>query len=261
MNTERAIEWNKAELAGSFVLRPVGELSASNYRVCTDELTKYALEQPRSLIVVVDRLRIGSEPLLTAFSSVAMRVNTWPGTPLLLVCGSAPRRERLRTGAISRFVPVLESVAAALRAAHAPKTHHRVTLEIAATAGAAQRARRLISEVCTAWRLAQVRVPALLVGTELVDNAYRHARGTDDLRLRLELANGMLTVAVYDSDPREAVLSEPGTRDAREGGLHRIARMSVAWGCAPRWPIGKVVWAALAIDEPGATLRLRGTRR
>ncbi|MGW4847133.1 ATP-binding protein [Nocardia brasiliensis] len=250
MTTQREINWHKSELAGSIILRPCGELSAVNYREFTDELVKYAMEQPRAVLVVVDGLLIRSEPLFTAFSSAWMRVSTWPGTPVLLVCAAAGERRRLRSSAVSRFVPVLESLGAALRAARDPRAYRRVNLEIAPTVLAGQQARRFISETCGAWDLPQVRVLALVVGNELVENAYRHARGSDDFRLRLELCNDVLTIAVYDSDPREAMLAEPGAEGAHVGGLHSISQLSVAWGCAPRRPVGKVVWAALATTDP-----------
>jgi anti-sigma regulatory factor (Ser/Thr protein kinase) len=83
---------------------------------------------------------------------------------------------------------------------------------------------------------------AVEVATELVENAIIHA-GTE-LRLRLELHNDRLAVAVSDGSPREAVLCEGNGEPA--GGLRLIAELATAWGCAPDAAGGKVVWAVLS---------------
>ncbi|WP_067649536.1 ATP-binding protein [Nocardia harenae] len=95
-------------------------------------------------------------------------------------------------------------------------------------------------------RFAMEQPRALIVSLdELVENAVRHGAG--DVGVRLELRAGGLTVAVSDADPHPAVLREPAAGEVRAYGLHVVAHLARAWGCAPCWPSGKVVWATLPV--------------
>ena len=89
---------------------------------------------------------------------------------------------------------------------------------------------------------------ALLVGAELLSNAARHAHGPR--RLNLDLAAGILRVAVTDSSP-----AAPHPRAAPAGadggyGLRIVDRLALDWGSVPVGD-GKTVWARLPAPPRG----------
>ncbi|MCP9620848.1 ATP-binding protein [Nocardia otitidiscaviarum] len=241
------LQWQRDERDGCTVVRPRGVLNPTTYRCFSDDLVKFTVEEPRAVIVVLDDLRVSSEPLLSVFASVSMRVGDWPGVPVLLVVELGFRRAVLRSSAIRRFVPVFATVTAAVRSLEHPPLRRWATLDLAPTGDCAQRARRFVDDICQRWDTGSALGDAQLIATELVENSFLHSRSEADIRVRLELRDDLLTVAVADADPREAVLREPGPGGPRFYGLHVVARLARAWGCAPKWPIGKVVWATVPV--------------
>lgn len=237
------IRWRSRPVADSLVLEPEGTLDASTYRTFRDGLIKFAMDQPRSVIVVVDDLRVASVGALTAFSSAWMRVGDWPGVPILLVAGAPELHDALVHSAMARFVPVYTGVEAALATLGDPPSRRRAETELVGVAASSRVARAFVRSTCARWGLAASVEDATEVATELVENAVVHA-GTD-LGLRLELRNGKLTVAVRDGSPRQAVLRERADYPAR--GLHVVTYLSRVWGCAPDLHGGKVVWAVLDV--------------
>ena len=57
--------------------------------------------------------------------------------------------------------------------------------------------RHVTHEVLVAWRLAHVEETAVLLVSELVTNAARHARPTDAITLELEATRTCLRIEVY----------------------------------------------------------------
>ncbi|WP_460723455.1 ATP-binding protein [Nocardia heshunensis] len=220
-----------------------------SYRDFTDSLVKFAVEEPRALVVVVDELRVESEPLYTAFASAWMRVGDWPGVPIRLVVSTESRRELLHASAIHRFIPVCADVPEAMRGLADQPPRRRAIVNLVRAASCGQRARRFVDATCERWHVAEARGDALLIATELVENSFLHSAVDGDMQLRLELRNQLFTIAVGDDDPHEALLREPGAGGSRHYGLHLVARLARSWGCAPRWPTGKVVWAVLATGQ------------
>ncbi|HEX4721880.1 MAG TPA: ATP-binding protein [Pseudonocardiaceae bacterium] len=224
------------------VVTPLGDLDSVTYRFFRDDLVKFAMDQPRAVIVVVDDLRIASSASLTAFSSAWMRIGDWPAVPILLVAHDAKLRATLTHSAIARFVPVHAGLDRAMAALRDPPARRRTEVELCPVTASSRLARVFVRTACERWQLADRMTDATEVATELVENAIVHA-GTD-LRLRLELRNGRLTVAVRDGSPREAVLREWSGEQA--SGLRLVAHLSRVWGCAPDLGGGKIVWAVLA---------------
>ncbi|MGV9678054.1 ATP-binding protein [Nocardia sp. NPDC003482] len=242
---EHEIRWAAHQLDGCAVVRPEGELDPITYRGFGEDLAEFAMRLPRAVIVAVDDLRVWAEPLLTIFANVWMRVGERPGVPILLVAEDPEVRGLYERSAVRRFVPVHDSVTAAVAAADRPASHRHDTLTLARTDDCARRARRFVDEACRNWQVMEVFADAELVVTELVENALAHSRAGTEISVRVELRQDLLTVAVRDDDPREAVLHEPLPGETHLYGLHVVARLAHAWGCAPRVPTGKVVWAAL----------------
>lgn len=254
MDTAADIRWQPNEVERCTVLQPRGPLDAVTYRRFTAELVKYVVEQPRAVVVCLDELTVPSETALTAFTSARLRTADWPAVPIVLVARGDALRQRLVRSAIRRFLPIHASVPAAVAALAEPPLRRRVDLTMALTADAGPRVRRFVDEVCTDWAIAGTSGDAQVVATEFVENAYQHGifAETADIDVRLEYRNDLLTVAVADPDPHEAVLleTEPEPSGRRTHGLHMVAGLAAAWGCAPRWPSGKIVWATLPTARP-----------
>ncbi|AYF75061.1 hypothetical protein D7D52_15670 [Nocardia yunnanensis] len=241
----KEIRWECDQRQDCSVVTPQGELTASEYRNFGDALVKYAVEEPRAVIVVLDDLRVNSEPLYSVFSAAWMRVGEWPGVPILIVVHDEPRRRWLRSSAVHRFVPVYADLSEAFAGLHEPPLRRRASLALMSNADCGRRARYFLEETCLRWNIPEVRVDALLIVTELVENSFLHSIVQSDMQLRLELRSQLFTIAVADADPHEALLREPTVGGRRHYGLHLVARLARSWGCAPRWPDGKIVWAVL----------------
>jgi anti-sigma regulatory factor (Ser/Thr protein kinase) len=109
-------------------------------------------------------------------------------------------------------------------------------------------ARRLVAEACATWQPGRANI-ALLLTSELVTNAVKHAPGLITLRVLQE--DRRVCVEVGDSNPvpPQPIQADPAAPD--EGpihGLHIVEGLADRWGSRPRRR-GKVVWFCLA-EEP-----------
>jgi len=91
---------------------------------------------------------------------------------------------------------------------------------------------------------------AMLVASELVDNAVTHAR-TSGCRLNLRLDALGLTVAVRDNGYGGLLVPLAiNSAGERHHGLFLVAAISRTWGVNPT-ENGKSVWALLPATDPG----------
>ena len=125
---------------------------------------------------------------------------------------------------------------------------------LAGTPQAVGLARQATHEALAAWRMADLEETAVLLVSELVTNAVRHARtGGSALVLRLETGGTWLRIEVHDADPR---WPEPRTPDRFDGsgfGFVLIEALADKWGVREA-TIGKAVWVELdtrPADGPG----------
>ncbi|MDX8048457.1 ATP-binding protein [Lentzea sp. BCCO 10_0798] len=87
---------------------------------------------------------------------------------------------------------------------------------------------------------------ALLIMTELVENAYRHAVGARRLCVRLVRERDVIRIEVEDGSPmRLPVLGRHGHTDSDGAGLVIVNRLSAHWGCR-RSNVVKTVWAEVS---------------
>lgn len=234
-----------ADFAGVVMVTPVGRLDLSSYPTLRDGLLKHAANEPPALIVRLGAdFEVASIAMYAVFTTVWMRISPWPDIPLVLLAESDTHRRALRHGGVSRFVPTCPDLAAALKSAERPPSRRfrRVVLPNSPTAPLL--ARSAVREACAQWHLPALANDAVLVVSELVENAVRHARS--ESTLRIELRRGGLSIAVRDDDPEPATLvpAEPLVPGHR--GMELIDRISVAWGNSPSTDGGKIVWAVLA---------------
>lgn len=247
------VQWQCEPVEDCLVATPQGTLDPLSYRDFRDTMIKFAVDQPRVVIVAIDRLELPAPSALTAFSSAAMQVSDWPGVPIVIVAGRADHRAVLDRTKVSRFVAVFPDVAAAVAAARQPPRCRRAILDLGDGLFGARRARLFVRTVCQRWQVGDLLADAEQIATELVENALLHTASAP--QLRLELRGGLLTVAVSDDSADEAVLREPDRTANRGVGLRIVADRAKAWGCTPSLNGGKVVWAVLRTAGPLEQLR------
>ena len=106
-------------------------------------------------------------------------------------------------------------------------------------------ARQATREVLASWRVTHLEETALLVVSELVTNAVRHAaRGESVLILRLEAAGISLRIEVHDADPQRPQPGTPDGLDESGYGFVIIDALASKWGVSET-ATGKAVWAEL----------------
>lgn len=139
-----------------------------------------------------------------------------------------------------------DDIAMLLARLHRIPEEDHVAFALPAEPAAARRARGLVRERLRRWGLGALADTAVLLASELVTNAYRHAGGPITLRL---IREGGLVLEVFDSydgQPRvragEDVCADGGR------GLQVVARLSRRWGvrCTPG---GKAVWCELPLPR------------
>ncbi|WP_203717826.1 ATP-binding protein [Asanoa siamensis] len=112
-------------------------------------------------------------------------------------------------------------------------------------APAAAAARRAVLEALDRWKLAHLADDALLVTTELIQNAVRHA-GTGGVLVVRRCAAG-LRIEVADGSREQPTPRAPDPERIGGRGLSIVAAVACAWGTLTRTGHpGKVVWAELA---------------
>jgi anti-sigma regulatory factor (Ser/Thr protein kinase) len=107
-------------------------------------------------------------------------------------------------------------------------------------------ARRMVGEAFAQWGLDADM--ARVVTSELVTNAYLHAKGTHVIVVRTWLRDdGHVVIEVWDSSDVIPVRGEPNDTGESGRGLFMVEKLTLAWGARPLADgTGKIVWAALA---------------
>jgi anti-sigma regulatory factor (Ser/Thr protein kinase) len=241
---------------GVTVVRPVGRLDLSSYAPLRDSLLKMLAEQPAGLIVELDELEVDVSTSLTVFATVWMRASRWPNVPFSLIVPGGRIRWLLQRSGITRFAPMHGTLNEALASLGAAPARRRVQLELPHELGSPRRARRFADDICRSWQVPpDLAVEIVLVASELVENALLFT--SSDCVLRMELREGLLSVAVRDSSPWPPVLNTP-LPDQHDGrGLVLVERTAAAWGWMPASG-GKVVWATFALPGRGRRRDLNG---
>lgn len=240
------IELRLRNRTSSALVTVTGELGVAEYPLLRDALLKVGADSPPGVVADIDGLVLaGHSPSL--FPLVAERLDEWPGIPMAVVTRRATHLEVFERYGLDRFVPVHPDVETAERA-----LPHRIRRRAGRTLargepGIAQ-ARKFVSDRTKEWGVPALEYDGTLIAAELTDNASRHT--TSEPRLRLDLRQDLLTIAVSDDDPRPAVLIERPDILEPGLGLRIVAQTARAWGSSGRWTGGKVVWAVLALPEP-----------
>ncbi|MFD8783022.1 ATP-binding protein [Kitasatospora sp. NPDC059599] len=99
---------------------------------------------------------------------------------------------------------------------------------------------------------------ALILLSELVTNACRHARAPRDrlIGVRLLLPTcSVLRIEVSDASPELPALRRAALDDESGRGLELVAALATSWGAHPRGEgfIGKTVWFEIALPAPAGS--------
>jgi anti-anti-sigma factor len=204
---------------------------------------KCLVEQPEAVLVDLGRMRVADPTALSVFIAMARQAAMWPAIPLML-CGPRPEAAALlRARSLDHRMPVVPSVADAVRRLGDGERAPSVTDELLPIVGAGRRARELVGDACVRWGIPEQAGPASTVVTELVNNVVVHAHTM--MTLRAAWRGELLHLAVRDGSPEPPVLHRnvPLTADTGRG-LALVAALSRRWGSLPT-DGGKVVWAVL----------------
>jgi len=117
-------------------------------------------------------------------------------------------------------------------------TRRHLQLTLPASGQPVRLARQVTREVLTAWRLTHMEETAVLLVSELVTNAVRHATGTDAITLELQDVQTWLRIEAYRCRPGLAVPRTTGEFD--ESGFE----FALADCLAGKW--GWIAWPASA---------------
>jgi anti-sigma regulatory factor (Ser/Thr protein kinase) len=228
---------------GAIVAHARGLLDVAGYPLLRDALLKCAAEVPDLLVVDVAGLQVDRASTLSVFSTVLLRISTWPEIPMAIAAPGLRLAELLVRSAVTRFVPIHESVEEALAAAGGRSHYRRARTALPVDVGAPAILRGWTRATLQRWAVMEVD-EAVLVASELVTNAIVHTP-TAEVSVRLELRPSGLSVAVEDLDPRPPEPVEGG----HGRGLHLVAGLTRAWGHGPTLAGGKVVWAVMPLSE------------
>lgn len=105
-------------------------------------------------------------------------------------------------------------------------------------------ARRFVQDVLAAWDCDDPDGTAVLLTSEVVSNAVRHAADELGIDLRLDLADDVLRVEVHDGGAGDPQLQHPPHGSLGGRGLLLVDALARRWG-ADRDSTGKVVWFEL----------------
>jgi hypothetical protein len=226
-----------------------GVLDSSTYQALRDSVIKAALDEPRAVIVDVNRLTVPSPSAWAAFTSARWHVNIWPDVPIMLVCGDSRERRTIASCGVARYVPVHATCEAALATAHEFAWHsrRRGRAELPRGRAGIRLARGMIEEWLTAWSVERLVPVASTVATVLVENVLEHTDGAP--ALRVESCENTVTVAVEDHSRQPAIRIEDSDCGADVvSGLSIVTALSRIWGSTPT-SSGKTVWALLGSEN------------
>ncbi len=226
-----------------------GVLDSSTYRSVRDSVIKAALDEPRAVIVDVNRLSVPSASAWTVFTSARWHVSTWPDVPILLVCAEPQVRRAIAASAVTRYVPVHASVELALGSLSVRPLplRRRARSELPASRVGVGLARAMITDWLTQWDEADLVPVAATVGTVFVENVLDHTESAPVLIV--ESYRDAVTVAVEDCSGHLPGRHEDAYRGAEiVSGLAIVSALCRAWGATPT-SSGKTVWALVGREN------------
>lgn len=226
-----------------------GVLDSSTYRSLRDSVIKAALDEPRAVIVDVDRLRVPTVSAWAVFTSARWHVSTWPDVPILLVSTKPSARWAITRAGVARYVPVYASRDLALDAVRGQSMQfrRRARTELPRSSGTCGMARAVVTDWLTEWDRSELIPVATTVATVFIENALDHTESAPVLIV--ESHRAAVTVAVEDRSDQLPVRHEDAWRGAEiVSGLAIVSALCRAWGATPA-STGKTVWAMVGRED------------
>ncbi|MFG2295435.1 ATP-binding protein [Streptomyces sp. NPDC048603] len=130
-----------------------------------------------------------------------------------------------------------------------PQGRNEVVLRWRREARCVPLARAELRKALAGWGLQELEDDALVVASELVTNAVRHAVAPRDREIEtryVRLAHGV-RVEVHDACPVGPVVREGADTGGR--GLHLVSALADRWAVGERSGPGKRVWAELSVKD------------
>lgn len=241
------MEVQSSTIGDVVVLHVRGVLDSRTYLHLRETITKHAAEAPTAVVVNVDALEVPAESAWVVFSSARWVMTRWQDLPLLLVARSPEVRLALERNGILRYCPCFaHEREACATATSGARSGLRAMARIPAAGGSAA-CRAFVRDTLARWSLDAFRTTALVIATELVENAIRHT--PFEPSLRLEYRGSHLTIAVADDSDHHPVRRERPDGTAVLSGLGLVTSLATAWGSTPRFGGGKVVWAVIGPQD------------
>jgi anti-sigma regulatory factor (Ser/Thr protein kinase) len=231
------------------VLDLVGDLDLRGATEVMDALRARAESRSGSRVVVCDLSRLAVphlKGLLAVFPAAQRRSGCWPRSSVHLAAPNPALGRQLTRMGMPRFLPVHASIQDALASARVEAGAVHLDLTLPAEPSSPCAARHAVTRL---WPQDQgepqdARQDALLVASELVTNAVRHAPGPP-LGVSLTLSPQRFVVAVTDTSRHEPALRQVNSATTGGRGLHLVAASSHTWGVRLVHRNGKTVWAVL----------------
>ncbi|OBG29724.1 STAS domain-containing protein [Mycobacterium sp. 852002-51057_SCH5723018] len=226
-----------------------GMLDSSTYRTVRDTVIKAALDEPRAVIVDVNRLSAPSTSAWSVFTSARWHVSVWPDVPIQLVCANSQTRRVIAAVGVTRYVPVHPTRESALDAVRgqSPPVRRRASTELPVTRIGVGLARARISDWLTGWGQRDLIPVAATVATVFVENVLDHTESAPVLIV--ESYRDTVTVAVEDCSDRLPGRHEDSQRGAEVvSGLAIVSALCRAWGAIPS-SSGKTVWGLIGREN------------
>ena len=111
-------------------------------------------------------------------------------------------------------------------------------------------AREELRKALARWGLSRVEDAAVLVLSELLTNAGRHARVSPgrEIETRYVRMTDCLRIEVHDASAERPEKRQPGAGECGGRGLVLVEALADRWGVEDRHGPGKAVWAELALS-------------
>ncbi|HWF30465.1 MAG TPA: STAS domain-containing protein [Mycobacterium sp.] len=226
-----------------------GVLDSMTYRSLRDAIIKAALDEPRAVIVDVNKLSVPSESAWSVFTSARWHVSIWPDVPILLVCELQRSLRAITANGVSRYVPVHPTQQSALDTVRGQSSpiRRRARTQLPDTRISVGLARAMIRDWLTKWDKRELIPTAATVATVFVENVLDH---TDSAPvLIVENYEDTVTVAVEDGSDHQPARHEDRDRGADiVSGLAIVSALCRAWHSTPT-SSGKTVWALVSPEN------------
>lgn len=250
--------------ASHVVLDLHGELTPTDADSLRESLSR-ALAVSSQPLVVCDLSDVPqADPLALRVLTIHREDPSGPGPALCLVGARGEVARALTRLGVSRFVPMADTLQAALAQEHGGHPALCAVREFTRGDAAPRQARRFVRDTAGSWGLSES-ADAELVTAELVTNAVQHAQ--TDVVVRLERCVGHLLVAVsdwgVDAFPHWwSGVEGTGARMTWGHGLTIVRSIAERTGVRHESTGRKVVWAVLAADgaEAGGSRQPRRVR-